>query len=291
MNRFHQPRVAAAIATASAAAAASLYTSLREECSVLETKQSQRDGVVHRGDKVDAPSRSLHHKYAVSQSYASGLLLASKSFARCEAMSNNMTAASTGTAAVDCKHSNISSDESNIDYYYMKMEPDDVERTSLLDSHAVFGALSGEGLIERYNVYKRINLHENNNLQQNESKREMVLVDLKLGHKLNGHASIAHGGILSLLFDEGMGWAYESLQEQDDTIDANKVVAVTANLNVDFRAPFMAGSEGVIRVYHDEANGRKIYFSAVLESKDGSIVYAQAKSLFILVRSDRLKSI
>ena len=47
-----------------------------------------------------------------------------------------------------------------IEYYYTKMDPNDVERTSLLDSHAVFGALRGNGLIERYNVYRRVDLEE-----------------------------------------------------------------------------------------------------------------------------------
>lgn len=86
-----------------------------------------------------------------------------------------------------------------------------------------------------------------------------------------------------------MGWAVECLQEQD-TQSSDVTTAVTANLTVDFRAPLLEGSEAVVRVYHDETKGRKIYFSATLESKDGSIVFAEAKSLFILVRSDQLKS-
>lgn len=178
--------------------------------------------------------------------------------------------------------------KSKIDYYYMKIDPNDVERTSLLDSHAVFGALCGDGMIERYNVYRRVNLEEKQ--QQSPSTRELTVVDLKLGSRLNGHGGIVHGGIISLLFDEAMGWAYECLEEQDDRNEDSSTTAVTANLTVDFRAPFLEDSEAVVRVYHDETNGRKIYFSATLESKDGSVVFAEAKSLFILVRSDRLNS-
>ena len=110
------------------------------------------------------------------------------------------------------------------------------------------------------------------------------MVDLKVEHRLNGHGGIVHGGIISLLFDEAMGWAHECLQEDPST------TAVTANLTVDFRALFLEGSEAVVRIYHDCNNGRKFYFSATLESKDGSVVFAETKSLFILVRSDRLKS-
>jgi hypothetical protein len=46
---------------------------------------------------------------------------------------------------------------------------------------------------------------------------------------------------------------------------------VTANLTIDFRTPFVEGSEGVIRVYFDERKGRKIYFTGTLESKDGGL--------------------
>ena len=52
----------------------------------------------------------------------------------------------------------------------------------------------------------------------------------------------------------------------------------------------MEGSEGVIRVYFDERKGRKIHFTATLESKDGGVTYAEARSLFVLVGLDRLKN-
>eukprot|EP00580_Thalassiosira_gravida_P019036 CAMPEP_0201671592 /NCGR_PEP_ID=MMETSP0494-20130426/30094_1 /ASSEMBLY_ACC=CAM_ASM_000839 /TAXON_ID=420259 /ORGANISM="Thalassiosira gravida, Strain GMp14c1" /LENGTH=191 /DNA_ID=CAMNT_0048152999 /DNA_START=35 /DNA_END=610 /DNA_ORIENTATION=+ len=191
------------------------------------------------------------------------------------------------------------------------MEPNDIERTSLTDSHAVFGALLGEGLIERYNVYRRVNLEnepqhhqrqQQSSLMSSSSKRELTVVDLKLGNRLNGHAGIAHGGIISLLFDEAMGWASVCLREEEKdsssstantatTTNNNNTTdnaVVTANLTIDFRAPFFEGSEGVVRVYHDETKGRKIYFSATLESLDGKVVFAEAKSLFIRVRLDRL---
>ncbi len=119
-------------------------------------------------------------------------------------------------------------------------------------------------------------------------------MDVRVGGRLNGHDGIVHGGVLSLLFDEAMGWAYECLRrDEDDRIgDLSPLVAVaavTANLTVDFRAPFRGGSAGVIRVYHDRRDGRKIYFTATLENKDGSVTYAEARSLFVLVGLDRFK--
>mmetsp|Transcript_5676 Transcript_5676/g.10679 ORF Transcript_5676/g.10679 Transcript_5676/m.10679 type:complete len:441 (+) Transcript_5676:99-1421(+) len=225
-----------------------------------------------------------------------------------------------------------------VSYYYQLLDPNRTIRTSLVDSHAVFGALCGDGLIERYDVYRRValrdgdeddddffwdedekddddgNNNENNNKNNNTTKfsptsskhskhihRELTVVDLKLGKKLNGHGGIVHGGIISLLFDEAMGWAHECLDDRIALRRARKngksgsgdgqndappppTIVVTANLAVDFRAPFREGSEAVVRVYHDGTEGRKIYFSAVLESLDGRVVFAEAKSLFVRVR-------
>lgn len=222
------------------------------------------------------------------------------------APSNASTTTTTTTTTND--DDSVATSYPKIDYYYVRMNPNDVERTSLLDSHALFGALWGEGLIERYNVYRRANIlkpEEEENAQaqrhqhqQQQQPREMAVVDIKLGERLNGHGGIVHGGIVSLLIDEAMGWAWECLrleeeQQRDgksDDYDSSTTTAVTANLTVDFRAPFHEGSDAVIRVYHGHTIGRKIFFSARLESKDGSVVYAEANSLFVRVRSDRLTS-
>ena len=215
---------------------------------------------------------------------------------KCEAVNNGDTASnatffSTNAAAIyNEEGENEESDATDIiDYYYKKMNPNDVDRTSLMDSHAIFGALRGKDLIERYHVYQRVNMNTEHQLTIIPSSRELAVVDLKVGKKLNGHRGITHGGIISLLFDEAMGWAYECLQQQDH-IDSSGMTIVTANLTVDFRAPLLEGSEAVIRVYHNETKGRKIYFSAKLESKDGNVLFAEATSLFILARSDKLRT-
>jgi len=207
-----------------------------------------------------------------------------------DTVNNNKTFASNTPATVYDEDEEESSSANNgrINYYYKRMNPNDVDRTSLMESHAIFGPLWGEGLIERYHVYKRINTNNEHPQIVLQSPRELTVVDLKVGKKLNGHDGIIHGGIISLLFDEAMGWAYECLQQQDQ-IDSSGMIIVTANLTVNFRAPFLAGSEAVIRVYHNETKGRKIYFSARLESNDGRVVFAEASSLFVLARKDKLR--
>ncbi|KAL7479525.1 hypothetical protein ACHAW6_005252 [Cyclotella cf. meneghiniana] len=175
---------------------------------------------------------------------------------------------------------------------YIKLNPNNVERTSLQDTHALFGTLRGDGLIERYDVYRRV--HSDPGFDAHHQK-EIVAVDLKLGHKLNGHDKIVHGGIISLLIDEGLGWAaYESLVHHTGQISkeftTENTLLVTANLNIDFRSPFMAGSEAVIRVHLDEdrTTGRKMYFVAKLESLDGSVVFAEATGLFLCVPKEKM---
>ncbi len=164
-----------------------------------------------------------------------------------------------------------------MDYFYMKMSPEDMFHASTLNSHAVFGPLHGPGLIERFDVYK----HVSNN-HSKDTLNERVVVAIKLGTRLNGHGGVVHGGIISLLLDSSMGFAYVGLLED------SKEIAVTAKLKIDFRAPLNEGSEAVIRVYLDRIEGRKIFFSAVLENKDGSVVYAQARSLFLKIDKSKV---
>ena len=92
--------------------------------------------------------------------------------------------------------------------------------------------------------------------------------------------------VISFLFDTVLGLAYHICLHED-----KENIAVTANLNMNLHAPFREGSEAVVRVYLDRIERRKIFFSAVLESKDGSVVYAEATSLFIKVnRSNVVKN-
>eukprot|EP00985_Skeletonema_marinoi_P032820 scaffold39705_cov329-Skeletonema_marinoi.AAC.1 len=167
-----------------------------------------------------------------------------------------------------------------MDFYYLKMNPDDMFEPSTLDSHAIFGPLLGANLIERFNVYKRVNISQST---EQPKRNEIAVVDIKLGTRLNGHSGVVHGGIISLLLDTALGFAYHICLYED-----KENIAVTANLKIDFRAPFREGSEAVVRVYLDRIEGRKIFFSAVLESKDGSVVYAEATSLFIKVNRSKV---
>lgn len=171
---------------------------------------------------------------------------------------------------------------------YERVHPPDRSQT---ESHAIFGPLLGEGRIERYNFYRRVRV-DNTRLQPNHNgvegaePIEVAVGDVQLGNKVNGHEGIVHGGIISLIFDDAMGWGYEALLMSDPDLDADATKIVTANLNIDYRAPLIEDSRAVVRVYYVRSEGRKIYFRARLESHDGEILYAEATSLFVKLRKE-----
>eukprot|EP00547_Thalassionema_nitzschioides_P004325 CAMPEP_0194223580 /NCGR_PEP_ID=MMETSP0156-20130528/35485_1 /TAXON_ID=33649 /ORGANISM="Thalassionema nitzschioides, Strain L26-B" /LENGTH=135 /DNA_ID=CAMNT_0038954789 /DNA_START=213 /DNA_END=616 /DNA_ORIENTATION=- len=125
-------------------------------------------------------------------------------------------------------------------------------------SHAIFGHLLKADYIEKYEVYKRIN-------EVGMESPELILVNVQLGSQLDGHEGVIHGGILSLLFDDAMGFAFTAMGIK---------VAFTANLNVDYRAPVLANSKVVIRVRLSKQEGRKLFFSAQMTNPDSSLLYA-----------------
>ncbi len=61
--------------------------------------------------------------------------------------------------------------------------------------------------------------------------RFIVLVyAFRSGGKLNGHGGIMHGGVLSLLFNEAMVWAYKCLRLRD--WDDNRINGTTTDVMV-----------------------------------------------------------
>jgi len=162
-------------------------------------------------------------------------------------------------------------------------------------NHAVYGSsLLGPGLIERFDAYGNpsslITTKEEESLSSDE---EIVYFDCQIGSYLTGHAGIVHGGIVSLLFDEACGWGYEGviniIQANSNSVSGSesekKIMAVTGNLNVNFRQPLQAGEWFRIRVYHTKTDGRKVALRASLESVSGDVVYADATCLYIMLRS------
>eukprot|EP00957_Ditylum_brightwellii_P170605 12985785-Ditylum_brightwellii.AAC.1 len=88
---------------------------------------------------------------------------------------------------------------------------------------------------------------------------EVAVAYIQFGSRLNGHKQTVHGGIVSLLFDDGMGWGYEIVTRNSAEKNKNGRIAkaVTANLNIDFRARLPENTTTLMRIYHKKTEGRK----------------------------------
>ena len=173
-----------------------------------------------------------------------------------------------------------------------------------MKEHAIFGALTGDSMIEKYEIWKQ----KKPRLQQQTHDNDIgigigidnvVIGYVKFGDNLNGHIGIVHGGIISLLFDDICGFAFDALGIKH---------AVTANLNVNYRTPLLANTEVYLEVQFDKmkSKGRKLYFNVQMKSTntkttsstkssaiddndadnndDETILYAEATCLYIIPR-------
>lgn len=179
--------------------------------------------------------------------------------------------------------------------YQRVVVPDDL----LQPNHAVFGKnglLGVDGSLEHFDIWyhpPRSRQPAPGGKQTPSRKRsaELVVFDLQVGRKMTGHEGLVHGGIISLLFDEAIGWGFQCLAHEsqccgrgdgshkrrhvdkrpaiDQTIQWKDLdatpPAVTANLNVTYKRPLPAGQRCLLRVYHVRSEGRKHHFDASLE--------------------------
>lgn len=98
-----------------------------------------------------------------------------------------------------------------------------------------------------------------------------------LGSDVCGHQGIIHGGLLATLLDEGFArCCFPAMPHK---------VGVTANLNIDYRAPAMADNYFALRAETVRVEGRKAWVEGRIETlpEEGKdpIVLVEAKALFI----------
>ncbi|KAI1810590.1 adenylylsulfate kinase [Poronia punctata] len=99
-----------------------------------------------------------------------------------------------------------------------------------------------------------------------------------LGHELCGHPGIIHGGLLATMLDEGLArCCFAALPHN---------MGVTANLNINYRAPTKADSYVVLRATTTKVEGRKAWVEGRIETLpinegDAPVVLAEATALFV----------
>jgi len=128
--------------------------------------------------------------------------------------------------------------------------------------HALHDTLNGPGRVEQYDMYI------------NKQKEELLAV-IKLGKSLNGYPGVVHGGILGLLLDNSFGILFLNL---------DKPLSVTANLDINYRAPTYASTLVVLHARIDRVEGRKMYMTARIEDAKTRKVLVESSTLFIAMR-------
>jgi 3'-phosphoadenosine 5'-phosphosulfate synthase len=98
-----------------------------------------------------------------------------------------------------------------------------------------------------------------------------------LGVDLCGHPGIVHGGMLATILDEGLArCCFAALPNK---------VGMTANLNINYRAPAPAGSFVVLRAKTTKVEGRKAWVEGHIETLvaegEKPVVLVEATALFI----------
>ncbi|KAI9735286.1 MAG: hypothetical protein M1834_001877 [Cirrosporium novae-zelandiae] len=102
-----------------------------------------------------------------------------------------------------------------------------------------------------------------------------------LGSDLCGHPGIVHGGLLATMLDEGLArCCFDALPNK---------VAMTANLNINYRRPAVSGGYYVLRARTTKIEGRKAWVEGHIENltQNGEerVIYADAVGLFIEPRN------
>ena len=101
-----------------------------------------------------------------------------------------------------------------------------------------------------------------------------------LGSDLCGHPGLVHGGLLATLLDEGLArCCFAALPNK---------VGMTANLNINYRAPTPGGAYVVLRAKTTKVEGRKAWVEGHIETLAGEgekpVILVEATALFIAPR-------
>lgn len=109
---------------------------------------------------------------------------------------------------------------------------------------------------------------------------DRVEAETALGETFAGYDGLVHGGIVTTLLDEAMGWAILELAGR---------FAVTRSLQVDFRRPAFVGKALRVEAHlaGEEADGAVRVEASVRDLRDR--VLASAVGIWVLVRESRVR--
>ena len=134
-------------------------------------------------------------------------------------------------------------------------------------AHSLIHGHRGAGEVERFDLWIDV-----------ASSRTLALV--RIGDRFCGHRGIVHGGATAAICDELFGWtAHHCGPDQPTRI-------YTAALNVNYKAPLIAGTPVLVSTSLMRIEGRKLFLEARVESLDGETLFATASSLFVIAKGN-----
>ena len=106
---------------------------------------------------------------------------------------------------------------------------------------------------------------------------DRILGSVRFDRRQEGAPGFAHGGAVATVLDDALGTVLILVQRP----------AVTANLNIDFRAPAFLGRELSVEARCERIDGRKLHLVGRL--LDGEEIIAEGRGLFIEVNIDHFR--
>ncbi|MGK2955809.1 MAG: PaaI family thioesterase [Solirubrobacterales bacterium] len=106
---------------------------------------------------------------------------------------------------------------------------------------------------------------------------DRILGSVRFDRRQEGAPGFAHGGAVATVLDDALGTVLILVQRP----------AVTANLNIDFRAPAFLGRELSVEARCERIEGRKLHLVGRL--LDGEEIIAEGRGLFIEVNIDHFR--
>lgn len=104
-----------------------------------------------------------------------------------------------------------------------------------------------------------------------------------LGHRVTGFPFIIHGGVLATLLDE-------SLARSAFLLFSDGAMGVTANLNINYKAPSLAHQFLVVKTEVTEHTDRKARVKGTVETARGKVL-VEAEGLFVVPKAYALKTL
>jgi len=109
-----------------------------------------------------------------------------------------------------------------------------------------------------------------------DEEQRKVIGKFALGERYQGAPGIVHGGIVALVLDEGLSKVSRFYG----------VLAVTAELNVEYLRPVRVGQEIHVEARKERSEGSQLYYAGEIRDAKGRLL-ARARARFVVVDRER----